>query len=967
MLGRSLSTISPRGQRTRHTTGVGMATPEQLARELIDAKLAASGWIVQSFRDMNLGVGDGLAVTEFPGAHGPADYLLYVDGRALGVVEAKPVGHTLKGVEGQSASYSDGLPASLPAWRRPLPFQFESTGEVTQFTNWMEPHARSRDIFGFHRPETLREMAQEKPLRGWLREMPPVSAEGLWPKQHTAIVNLEQSLARGKPKALIQMATGSGKTFAAANIAYRLIKHGHARRICFLVDRTNLGTQTLKEFQQFQPHDARQPFDKLYNIAFPRKNRFDPVNRVIITTIQRLYSVLTGQADLAEEDEEHSAFEGPGAFKRPPVPLTYNATIPPEFFDAIIVDECHRSIYSVWGDVLKYFDAFLIGLTATPSKQTIGFFDQNLVMEYTHEQAVADRVNVPYDVYEIKTRITAQGSKVDAGFFVGKRSRKTRRERQEELDQELAYGSEALDRDVVAEDQIRTVIQTFRDRLFTDIFPGRTEVPKTIIFAKDDSHADDIVRIVREEFGKGNDFCQKITYRTGTMRLTRKVADPSAPGGEREETYYEKVKGKTGEDVLGAFRNSFNPRIAVTVDMIATGTDVKPVEIVFFMRSIKSANYFEQMKGRGVRVMPADAIKGVTPDARSKTRFVIVDAVGVCEQCKSERGPLDREPTKTLKQVLDFIKAGGTDPDAVAALAGKLNRLSADMSSKQHADVRSHAGGEALDQLVSALVASIDESNVEAKARALNPGAGDPSEQQLGAAEQALIKAAIKPFYDPRLRDLLLQIKQDNEQTIDRVSKDQVFAAGYSLEALERARAKVDCFKKFIEDNKDEITALQFFYVEATANRIRFRDLKELAEQIRRPPVSATPEELWNCYEAIEAATVNGKGGQIITDLVSLIRHTLRPSEPLTPFAEVVRQRYASWREQQAEGGAVFTDEQARWLDEIANHIATSVAMEMDDFEAGWFAQRGSLGKAHDLFGDRLPVIVDDMNRALTA
>ena len=948
-----------------------MPTPEEQARLLIDTKLAAAGWVVQPYRAMNLGAGSGLAVTEFPGAHGEADYLLYVDGKALGVVEAKPVGHTLKGVEGQSASYSDGLPASLPAWRRPLPFQYESTGEVTQFTNWMEPHARSRDIFSFHRPETLREMVQEdKPLRSCLREMPALTPDGLWPKQHTAIINLEKSFRLAKPKALIQMATGSGKTFTAANIAYRLIKHGRARRVCFLVDRTNLGTQTLKEFQQFQPPEERHTFDKLYNIAFPQKNRFDPINRVVITTIQRLYSVLTGQPDLAEEDEERSAFEragGPGAFKKPPVPITYNAAIPPEFFDALIVDECHRSIYSVWGDVLKYFDAFLIGLTATPSKQTIGFFNQNLVMEYTHEQAVADRVNVPYDVYEIRTRITAQGSQLDAGYFVGKRSRKTRAERQEELDQDLHYGADELDRAVVAEDQIRTVIQTFRDRLFVDIFPGRTEVPKTIIFAKDDSHADDIVRIVREEFGKGNDFCQKITYRTGVMRLTRKVTDPD--GTEREEAYYEKTKGKTGEDVLVAFRNSFNPRIAVTVDMIATGTDVKPVEIVFFMRSIKSSNYFEQMKGRGVRVMPPDMLKGVTPDAKSKTRFVIIDAVGVCEQCKSEKGPIDREPNKSLKQVLDYIKAGGTDPDAVSALAGKLNRLAADMSEKQHADVKAHAGGKSIDTLVGGLVAAIDDANVETKAQAMNPGVALSmlTEKQLEVAEQELIKDAIKPFYEPKLRDLILQIKLDNEQTIDRVSKDEVLGVGYSQAALDKAKAKIENFKKFIEEHKDELTALQVFFGMATPDRLKFRDLKELADQIKRPPVSATPEELWHCYEALEAAMVAGKGGQIITDLVSLIRHTLRPSDPLTPFADVVRQRYQAWRAQQAAAGVSFGDEQTKWLDKIAEHIATSLVIEMEDFHDGWFAQRGNLGKAYELFGDRLQVIIADMNKALTA
>jgi type I restriction enzyme R subunit len=943
-----------------------MSTPEEKARKVIDAKLTASGWVVQSYREMNLGAGLGLAVTEFPGAHGPADYLLYVDGKAIGVVEAKPVGHTLKGVEGQSASYSDGLSKSLPAWRRPLPFQYESTGEVTQFTNWMDPDSRSRDIFSFHRPQTLHEMVQaDKPLRTWLRQMPAVPESGLWPKQLIAIRNLEKSLHLGKPKALIQMATGSGKTFTAANIAYRLIKHGRARRACFLVDRTNLGMQTLKEFQQFQPHEERHTFDRIYNIAFPQRNRFDPINRVVITTIQRLYSVLTNQAELLEEDEERSTFEGPGAFKKPPLPVTYNPELPPEFFDVIIVDECHRSIYSVWGDVLKYFDAFLIGLTATPSKQTIGFFDQNLVMEYTAEEAVADRVNVPYDVYRICTRITTQGSKVDAGFYVGKRSRKTRRERQEELDQDLDYGSEDLDRAVVAEDQIRTVIQAFRDKLFTEIFPGRTEVPKTIIFAKDDSHADDIVRIVREEFGKGNDFCQKITYRTGTMRLTRKVTDPD--GTEREEIYYEKTKGKTGEDVLVAFRNSFNPRIAVTVDMIATGTDVKPVEIVFFMRSIKSSNYFEQMKGRGVRVMPADALKGVTPDARSKTRFVIVDAVGVCEQAKSEKGPLDRQPSKSLKQVLDYIKAGGTDPDAVSALAAKLNRMSVDMTNKQHGEVRAHARGKGVDQLVGQLVAAINEINVEAKARQLDPGVAEPTEQQLEAAEQALIKEAVQPFYDPKLRDLLLQIKQDNEQTIDRVSQDELISAGYSQAALDKAKAKIEDFRKFIEDNKDELTALQVFYGQATPDRLKFRDLKTIAERIARPPVSATPEELWHCYEALEAAKVQGRGGQIITDLVSLIRHTLRPNEPLTPFAAVVRERYAAWRQQQSSAGVTFTPEQESWLDKIAEHIATSLTIEMEDFHDGWFAQRGNLGKAHELFGERLQTIITEMNRALTA
>lgn len=952
-----------------------MPTPEENARQQIDAKLIASGWIIQTYREMNLGAGNGLAIGEFPGAHGEADYLLYLDGKAIGVVEAKPVGHTLTGVEGQSASYADGLPAKIPTWRRPLPYQYESTGTVTQFTDWNEPHARSRPIFAFHRPETLRSMMrQERPLRAWLREMPPVPDHGLWPKQKIAITKLEESLRRAKPRALIQMATGSGKTFTAANIAYRLIKYGHARRICFLVDRTNLGLQTLKEFQQFLPPQEQHAFDRLYPTAFPRRNHFDPVNKVIITTIQRLYSVLTGQPDMAEEDEERSGYEGAGVFNKPPVPITYNPAIPPEFFDAIIVDECHRSIYSVWGDVLRYFDAFLIGLTATPSKQTIGFFDQNLVMEYTHQEAVADRVNVPYDVYQIKTAITANGSTVEAGSFVGKRSRRTRAERQEVLDQDFTFAGNDLDGSVVSEGQIRLIVQTFRDRLFTDIFPGRTEVPKTIIFAKDDSHADDIVRIVREEFSRGNDFCQKITYRTGVMRVTDQVTDEN--GQVREVARYERLQGQTGEDVLNAFRNSFNPRIAVTVDMIATGTDVKPVEIVFFMRIIKSSNYFEQMKGRGVRVISPDMLSTVTPAGQGptgeplppihKTRFVIIDAVGVCEQSRTERGPLDRQPTKSLKQVLDYIKVGGTDPDAVSALAGKLTRLSAEMTAKQQQEVRAHAGGASADDLVRNLVTSLDENAVEAKAREMDPASVHLTEQQLENAEQTLIREALRQFYDPHLRDLLLRIKQDQDQVIDRISVDRLIGEGYDQAAQDQARVKIENFKRFIEENKNELTALQVFYGQATADRLRYRDLKQLAELIKRPPVSASTEELWACYEKLETAARHG-GGKVVTDLVSLIRHTLQPAEPLTPFREVVQQRYAAWRAQQAAAGVTFTEEQGNWLDKIAEHIGTSLAIEPADFNSDWFARRGSFGRAHELFKDRLPMILAEMNRVLTA
>ena len=311
-------------------------------------------------------------------------------------------------------------------------------------------------------------------------------------------------------------------------------------------------------------------------------------SRVCISTVQRIFSILKGDAELDQEIDEHSVYELPVA---EPVEVSYNPALPPDTFDVIIIDECHRSIYGLWRQVLEYFDAHLIGLTATPTKQTFGFFRQNLVMEYSHDMAVTDGVNVDFTVYKIETAITKAGSTIEAGEFAGFRDRQTRKIRWNAVDEPIEYTAAQLDRAVVAEDQIRTVIQTFKDKLFTELFPGRKTVPKTLIFAKDDSHADDIVQIVREVFGKGNQFATKITYRTHD--------------------------GKP-DDLLQAFRNSMYPRIVVTVDMIATGTDVKPLECLVFMRSVKSRTYFEQMLGRGVRVINDTEFQAVTDDAKTQ-------------------------------------------------------------------------------------------------------------------------------------------------------------------------------------------------------------------------------------------------------------------------------------------------------------------------------------------------------------
>ena len=746
-------------------------TPEERARKDIDAMLSAAGWVIQDRKDLNLGAALGVAVREFSLTTGEADYLLIVDRKAVGVIEAKPAGTTLSGVAEQSGKYLTGLPADIPSVGSPLPFAYESTGKETYFRDLRDPEPRSRRLFHFHKPETLLEWAsQPHTLRKHLTMMPSLNANGLWPCQEEAIRNLEISFAADRPRALIQMAGGAGKTFTSISSIYRLIKFAGAKRVLFLVDRANLGRQARKEFQQYITPDDGRKFTELYIAQHLTSNVLDPSARVCVTTIQRLYSMLRGE-EIDPSLEEQSAFELTGDGR--PKDVAYNPNIPIETFDFIVVDECHRSIYNLWRQVLEYFDAYIVGLTATPSKQTIGFFNQNLVMEYPHERAVADGVNVGYNVYRIRTQITESGSKVEAGNVVDKRSKQTRQKRWEKLDDDFEYGGSELDRSVVSPSQIRTVVRTFRDKLFTEIFPNRKEVPKTLIFAKDDSHAEDIVHIVREEFGKGNDFCKKITYRT---------------------------TGEKPEDLIAAFRNSFNPRIAVTVDMISTGTDIRPLECLVFMRDIRSATYFEQMKFRGTRKVDDTELQAVTPDAKHKTHFVIVDCVGVCETDKTDSRPLEKKPTVAFDKLLSSVAMGSRGEDNLTSLAGRLARLDREMEPKDRTELKTVVD-QPLSVIINKLLDAIDPDKQQAKAKELFNTA-EPTKEQTKNAAKALADEACRPFDNPTFRNTLIDIKRRNEQVIDTVSQDTVLEAGYSEKSKEKARSIVSSFKKFIEDNK---------------------------------------------------------------------------------------------------------------------------------------------------------------------
>ncbi|MGF1473078.1 MAG: type I restriction-modification enzyme R subunit C-terminal domain-containing protein [Rubrobacteraceae bacterium] len=896
--------------------------------------LEDAGWSVQDYKSVDFTTSRGVALREFPVATGFADYMLLVDRKAVGVVEAKKEGTPLGGVDTQSAKYLEGLPSHVHRVGTPLPFAYESTGVKTRFRDVRDPDYRSRFVYFFHRPETLMGWAGEpETLRARLKGMPPLVRGGLRECQVEAIEGLERSLSENRHRSLIQMATGSGKTFTAVSVAYRLIKHAGARRILFLVDRANLGRQTDKEFQQYATPDDGRKFTELYNVQHLAGGGIDPVSKVCISTIQRLYSMLRGE-ELEEELDESSLNEITSAEDRQKE-VSYNPQIPIETFDFVIVDECHRSIYNVWRQVLEYFDAFLVGLTATPSKQTFGFFDQNLVMEYNHERAVADGVNVGYDVYRIKTEIGERGGRVDAGIYVDYRDKATREIRWNQLEETLEYTAKELDRSVVAEDQIRTVIQEYKNRLSTDLFPGREVVPKTLIFAKDDSHADDIVDIVREEFGKGNEFCKKITYRTS----------------EKSET------------LISEFRTSPVLRIAVTVDMISTGTDVKPLEVLIFMRDVKSQTYYEQMVGRGTRTISETDLRAVTGDARRKTHFVLIDAIGVTETAKgTDVRPLERKPTIAFDNLLSQVAFGGRDTDTLTSLASRLSRLDRQIDDKDRQTIREASGGKDPSELANALLDAVDPDKQRQHAERTHE-TDTPTEEQVRKAAATLTERACQPFDAPGLRDMLASLKRKSEQVIDRVSEDRVIYAGYDYD---KARQMITNFQQFIEKNRDELTALQIIYNRPYSERhLTLKEIRQLADALDDPPYLLDTEALWKAYERLESARVRGASPQrLLTDVVSLVRFAMGKDEVLEPYPAFVERRFEDWL---ARHDGDFTEEQVEWLQMIKDHIAASLTIEPEDFGYAPFSDRGGRLRAARLFGPELPKLLDELNEELAA
>lgn len=912
--------------------------PEQIARDRIDEMLAEAGWCVQDNSSVDFQAGQGLAVREYPTDSGPADYVLFVDRNPIGVVEAKPRdwGHKITTVEEQSGRYA----AAQLKWfedNEPLPLVYESTGVITRFTDGRDPKPRSREVFSFHRPETIAEwLGKPASLRARLQAMPPLNKNGLRDCQISAIQNLEQSFKEDRPRALMQMATGSGKTYTAITAVYRLLKHADAKRVLFLVDTKNLGEQAEQEFMTYLPNDDNRKFIELYNVQRLKSSHVAKDGQVCISTIQRMYSLLKDESldEAAEEDNPEEKAVRP----KEPLPVVYNKKIPPEFFDFIIIDECHRSIYNLWRQVLEYFDAHLIGLTATPDNRTYGFFHKNVVSEYDHERAVADGVNVGNEIYIIDTEITRRGGQLKAQQQIERRERLTRSKRWELQDQDEVYTAQQLDRAVVSPDQMRTVIRTFKDNL-SDIFPGRAEVPKTLIFAKTDSHADDIIQIVREEFGEGNQFCKKVTYQA--------KEDPKS--------------------ILAQFRNDYNPRIAVTVDMIATGTDVKPLECLLFMRDVKSRNYFEQMKGRGTRTLDHDNLKKVTPSANSaKTHYVIVDAVGVTKSLKTASQPLITKPTMSLRDLATGVMMGVRDEDTVSSLAGRLARLDKQLDNKEKKQIADLSGGKSLADITKSLVEAIDGDRIESKATEI-AGGTEPTDAQRKEARSQLVGQAASIFTGDLIK-LIDGIRRDKEQTIDHENIDKVIEKGWSGDAKENAETMAKDFASYLEEHRDEIGALTIFYSQpARRSEITYGMIKIVLDAIKKDRPKLAPLRVWRAYAMLDEYKGRDPTSEL-TALVALIRRVCDIDERLSPYGDTVRKNFQDWIMKRHSGaGEKFSEEQMEWLRMIRDHVVTSFHIDRDDLDMSPFDSKGGMGKMYQLFGEQMDAVINELNEVLAA
>ncbi len=867
--------------------------PEQKAREKIDKMLSEAGWQIVPRAQYSPAVSASAIEEGLLQGHLEADYLLFLDGKAIGVLEAKEERKELSEVVAEQAEcYTHKLLDWYQYWENPLPLIYLSNGRELLFRNLKSPDSQYLSLSQMHTPAEAAKLAG---VQSYFAGLPTLLKAGLRDCQYEAITNLEASFRSGMTKALIVLATGSGKTFAACLAAYRLLTYTPARRILFLVDRNNLGKQAEGEFGMFRLTETGEPFNTIYMTERLRSAKVDKSTNLVICTIQRLFAAITGQELLDEDDDEFHA-EGGNA---PSVELGEKLLLPPDFFDAIIVDECHRSIYGRWKKVLQYFNtAKVIGLTATPAEETMEFFDNNRVVNYTLEKSIADGINVDGRIFRIRTSATESGGEIHQGEKYREITTYTGKERNTRAVMPTPYLPTDLDRAVVNPSQIRLVLETYRDAVFTELYPEREAnfayLPKTLVFAKSDAHASDIVRILQEEVfpDQSPNFVQKITYSAGDSN-----------------------------ELIRKFRNDKDFRIAVTVTLVATGTDVKPLEVLIFMRDVNSESLYVQMKGRGVRTIGDEQLRNVTPNASSKDLFYLVDAIGVTEHGMNPDKPSNGGDgvNISLEKLLEQITHGYLPDDNLRLLASRLARIHQKSDEEQRTLFTQKSGMDMREIAVHIFDA------MEAKTLPPFVHSNQPNEKR---------KALVAPLVlHPDARRYLLILNAGFVKIL-MPGEDTLITKGFSQED---AKETTEAFEEYVQTHRDEIEALRII-ADNTGEPITYLMLQDLAEKLRAVNHKFRPLTLWNSYSVLHPNSVTPLKTPIerdaLTNLIQLVRYACKTTDELRSLASLAAQRFELWCGQNQRES--LSDTQKYIVKEITNYIVsngtyTRTAMSQDN------------------------------------
>ena len=873
--------------------------PEEKARVKIDKQLRNAGWDIVA-RNEYLPNSTSAVKEALMGGNTESDYLLFIDGKAIAVVEAKreenPLGDEVKK---QAEDYAVSPQDWYGVWfEKLIPLVYMANGNKIYFKNMLVENSDYEELSQMHSPKKMLQIIGKKSEYGAL---PLIEKRGLRACQYRAEVKFEESLKMGNKKNLAVLATGSGKTYLACLAAYRLLNYTSTKRILFLVDRNNLARQTESEFSVFDRTEGQQKMGNLYTINRLKKEE-DIKGDIVISTIQKLFCVLTGQEinDSDEDAEDEKAKADEEKDSKTVVDLGNDLKLPPDYFQLIIVDECHRSIYGKWKKVLDYFSgATVLGLTATPTPEAYAYFNKNVIEEYTYDDSVVDGVNVPPRVYRIITDITAHGGTIENGAKITETSKRTGKSETIDAGSSVEYGASELDRSVVNKKQIKEVLMAYKKALYEDLYPSRERkweyIPKTLIFAKSDPHANDIVEIVEEVF--------KVDFENGKL----------------PKNFVKKITYTAGDSnaLIRDLRTEKDFRIAVTVTLVATGTDVKPLEVVLFMKDVHSDVLYTQMKGRGCRVISDDKLKEVTPNADTKECYYIVDAVGVTESEKHipKPGP-DGSGKKnlSLEHLLERLAHNEVSDENLMLLRDYCSTIN-----RRYEE--SVLFGRHLDYFI---------TNFGFAPRKL---ANDINT----AFAQGTLVEYISPSHDNSMRMGLIYCLIGNLQARNKLLEmqrgylvetgddDKVLYAGFSKET---AKKYIENFEKYLEDHKDDIEALRIIY--NSEDKVITHDmLMELRDRLLSESRQYGVYQIWKNYKLLDeqgdVEVLDGKANvNALTNLIQIVRYAYKKNQKLTSLINGYASRFALYCGQNQR---ILTEDQKEIMKQIAEYIINDGAI----------------------------------------